>query len=205
MDKPSGESTGKGEVIREEDFSTLARKYGNQGRDDKAAELYRRILAIREKEYGSGHPETAMVLNNLAYFLAQQGDFAAAEQLLKRALNIREKGLGPDHELTAFSRANLGYLYSGLEDYEKAEPLLEQALMIREKVPGLGHPESLQNLNELIKVLGKNKSFAKLGMLAERINIEAKKLFDAESPVLAALNKIKDHCRKMAESEKGSE
>ena len=59
--------------------------------------LYKRSLAIREKELGPDHPSVGTSLNNLATLYQDQGNYAKAEPLLKRSLAIIEKAHGPDH------------------------------------------------------------------------------------------------------------
>jgi hypothetical protein len=59
-----------------------------------------------EKALGPDHPNTAVVLSNLAGLLEATGDYAGAEPLLRRALEILEKALGPDHPQTKAVRDN---------------------------------------------------------------------------------------------------
>ena len=88
----------------------------------EAEPLYRRALAIREEAKGSGHPDTASTLNNLAGRSAQ-GKMSEAEPLYRRALAIRDAALGPNHPETVATLNNLaGLLYSKGKKWE-AEPL----------------------------------------------------------------------------------
>jgi len=97
-------------------------------------------LAIREKQLGPEHPDTAQSLNNLAELYRAQGKYEQAEPLYQRALAIREKQLGPEHPYTATSLNNLAGLYRAQGKYEQAEPLYQRALAIREKQLGPEHP-----------------------------------------------------------------
>jgi tetratricopeptide (TPR) repeat protein len=96
--------------------------------------LYERALAIREKVFGSVHPDTATSLNTLARLLREQGDLAGARPLMERALAIREKVLGPEHPDTATSLNTLARLLHAQGNLAKARLLIERALMIRQKV-----------------------------------------------------------------------
>ena len=92
----------------------------------KAEPLYRRSLAIREKVYGSDHPDTEISLTNLAYLLEDQGNYKEAEpSLYRRSLAICEKVLGPDHPDTQqYHLNNLAYLlHEDQGNYKEAEPL----------------------------------------------------------------------------------
>jgi hypothetical protein len=76
--------------------------YQAQGRYADAEPLFKRSLAIHEKELGRNHPYVANGLNSLAS-LQDQGRYADAEPLLKRVVTIDEESLGPDHDLGAHS------------------------------------------------------------------------------------------------------
>ena len=115
--------------------------------------LYERALAIREKLFGSEHPDTATSLNTLARLLREQGDLMGARPLMERALAIREKVLGPEHPDTATSLANLAVLLRAQGDLAQAHPLFERALAIREKALGPDHPDTARSLGNLAVLL----------------------------------------------------
>jgi CHAT domain-containing protein len=73
--------------------------------------LYKRVLAIEEKAFGSHHPAIGTVLNNLGKFFESQGRYSDAEPLFKRSLAIYEKALGPNHPDAASSMNNLARIY----------------------------------------------------------------------------------------------
>ena len=104
-----------------------------QGEFAEAEQLYRRALAIRERDQGPTHADVAVILNNLAGLEAAQGNYAAAQPLLERALTIRQTALGNDDVLTAESLNNLALVYAAQNDAAAAEPLYQRALSILEK------------------------------------------------------------------------
>jgi Tetratricopeptide repeat len=59
----------------------------------EAEAVFKKALAIRERELGLGHPDVAQVLNNLAALYVAQVRYADAEPLYTRALAIMEKTL----------------------------------------------------------------------------------------------------------------
>ena len=65
-----------------------------------------RALAIREKQLGAEHPDTATSLNNLAGLYQSQGKYPEAEPLYERALAISEQILGSKHPQTQRIRKN---------------------------------------------------------------------------------------------------
>jgi len=87
------------------------------------ARLRQRALAIREKVLGPQHPDTAAILNDLAFLLREQGDLAGPRSLYERALAIRESVLGPEHHDTAASLINLVTLLDALGRGEEAAAL----------------------------------------------------------------------------------
>ena len=60
----------------------------------QAEPLYKRALAIREKQLGPEHPDTATSLNNLAGLYHAQGKYEQAEPLYQRALAICGTAVG---------------------------------------------------------------------------------------------------------------
>jgi tetratricopeptide (TPR) repeat protein len=77
-----------------------------QGKYEEAEPLYRRALAVREKQLGAEHPDTALSLNNLAGLYHVQGKYEEAEPLYKRALTVYEQRLGAEHPNTQTIRRN---------------------------------------------------------------------------------------------------
>jgi len=111
-----------------------------QGALMEAERLYRKALAIREREQGPNHPDVAVILNNLAALAATEGNYQDAQPLLERALTIRQSALGNTHVLTAESLNNLALLYAAQGDTAAAEPLYEQAIAILEQAEPVSDP-----------------------------------------------------------------
>ena len=88
-------------------LNNLALLYQAMGRYAEAEPLYRRSLAIWEKQLGRDHPAVATIVNNLASLYWAMGRYAEAEPLLRRSLEVREKQLGRDHPDVAQSLNNL--------------------------------------------------------------------------------------------------
>ena len=104
-----------------------------------------------------GHPDTAIILNNLVLLYDSQGAYAKAEPLYIRAMAIKEKALEPVHPDTATSLNNLAFLYYNQGAYAKAEPLYIRALAIFEKALGSNHPNTIkvrENLEQCRKARG---------------------------------------------------
>jgi tetratricopeptide (TPR) repeat protein len=78
-----------------------------QGKYNEAIPLAEQALAIRKKQLGDNHPDTATSLNNLAGLYRSQGRYAEAEPLYQEALAIIKQQLGDNHPATASSLNNL--------------------------------------------------------------------------------------------------
>jgi CHAT domain-containing protein len=113
----------------------------------------RRALYPKEN-YPHGHPDLALILNNLANLLQARGDYAGAEPLYREALEMN-RALYPKekypqgHLDLARSFHNLGILLQARGDYAGAEPLYREALEMYSQVAGRlaqGAPEA-QALN----------------------------------------------------------
>jgi hypothetical protein len=68
-----------------------------------ALPLYRRVLESFEHALGPEHPNTLMIVNNLAGCMQALGDAAGALPLVWQALESRERVLGPEHPDTLTS------------------------------------------------------------------------------------------------------
>jgi tetratricopeptide (TPR) repeat protein len=120
-----------------------------------AEPLFRRALAIAEKDLGPDSPDTAGSLNNLAGLLESKGDLAEAEVLYRRVLTICEKTLGPDDPHTVIVLDNLAGLLESKGDLVGAEPLYLRALAAAEKALGRDDPSTRRIREELASLLRK--------------------------------------------------
>ena len=72
-------------------FSKLAGNYVSQNRTDEAVTLYKRSLAIFEKQLGAESAEAAETRSQLGFVYVKAGNVAEAEPLLKDALAAYER------------------------------------------------------------------------------------------------------------------
>ena len=87
-------------------LNNLAAIRHRAGAPREAEQLYRRALALKQRQHGARHGELAPTLNNLATLLCEQGRAAEAVTLYQRALEILERSVEPDHPSLAICRAN---------------------------------------------------------------------------------------------------
>ena len=128
-----------------------------QGHYQEALPFAEQALSLGEHEFGSEHPNTATLLNELALIYRALGRYTAAEPLNKRALAIYEKTLGPKHRHVATSLSNLAALYVDQGRYAEAVPLYQRAFLIAQRALGPDHAQVADirsSLGALVEVLG---------------------------------------------------
>lgn len=146
----------------------IARLY-TDGRFAEALEGSLALLARAERELGPDHPETLLVVNNLAVLYDALGRYTEAEPLYQRAISANERRFGPEHPDTLLAFHNLGALYDSMGRYAEAEQLIQRALAARERVLGAEHPDTLQSLHGLASVFELQGRYAE----AERFYLRA--------------------------------
>ncbi|WPG99175.1 vegetative incompatibility protein het-e-1 [Acrodontium crateriforme] len=130
-------------------FHNLGVLYGNQGKLDKAEEMYARALQGFEKALGLDDPSTLGTMSNLGVLYKNQGKLDKAEEMHARALQGYEKALGLDHPSTLGTMSNLGVLYSDQGKLDEAEEMYARALRGREKALGPDDPSTLDSMSNL--------------------------------------------------------
>ena len=73
---------------------------GAKGQLDEAEAMLRRALPIEEGRHGSEHPETAIIMYQLASVLQEKGKFDEAVEFYHRVFSIFTKFHGPEHMST---------------------------------------------------------------------------------------------------------
>ena len=71
-------------------LSHLANIYRDDGRLEKAEELYKQAMEIREKVLSPDHPSVAAALEDYSILLRKLGRSAEADRLDERARSIRK-------------------------------------------------------------------------------------------------------------------
>ena len=102
--------------------------------EPKGAEpLLRKALALRQRESGPRHPETAISMNNLGNVLLALGQLAEAERLHRQALALLEAVLGKDHPRVGVSCSNLADVLRAKGDVISAGALDRRAAAIEKR------------------------------------------------------------------------
>ena len=130
-------------------LGTLGGLFEEQGQYARALPLYRRLVALQEKELGANHLDVAAGLHKLGVLHRREKEYEAARPLLDRALAIREKALGPAHADVAATVHELGLLHESQSDYAGAKPFFERSLAIRERALPAEDPILATTLHDL--------------------------------------------------------
>jgi CHAT domain-containing protein/tetratricopeptide (TPR) repeat protein len=163
----------------------------DQRKYDEAAELYRRALAILERDPDKNRTYIIDTLSNLARTYEFQSQYVDAIDLRKRAVTLGEGTVGRDKGLGLASSLNdLAMTYYLLGRYAEAEPLDERALSIRETALGRSHRDvavSVNNLAQVYERLGRRDDAVALHRRAIAID---EKTAGGEQGLAIALNNL---------------
>ena len=151
----------------------------------EAEALARLALEIDEQMLGSGHPNVANRLNNLAHLLKETNRLTEAEPLMWRALSIDEKSYGSEHPNVAIHLGNLAQLLQDTNRLSEAEPLMWRALSIDEKSYGVEHPRFARDLSNLAVLFKATNRLSEAEPLYRRALAIAEKSYGPEHPTVA--------------------
>ena len=162
--------------------NNLAGAYKSAGRLAEAIELFKQVLAERERVLEADHPDTLTVRNNLASAYESVGRFGEAIELFKQVLAERERVLGADHPDTLNTRNNLAVAYYSVGRFGEAIELYEQVLAERERVLGADHPDTLNTRNNLAVAYYSVGRFGEAIELYEQVLAERERVLEADHP-----------------------
>jgi eukaryotic-like serine/threonine-protein kinase len=122
-------------------LASLARLEQQRGRDEPAAELLARALALHRRHSGV-HSDVAVAASELAGAWRRLGRLEEARALLDEALALQRAHLGPRNPPVADTLEALAAVRRELGDAAGARALLEEAITIRRETLGEDDPET---------------------------------------------------------------
>ena len=122
------------------------------GRFERAAEVGRQAVALRQRIFGAVSLEAAESENLLATIDQQRGHYNPSERGFRQVLSSRERLLGSKHPDTAMARNNLGLLLWRRGEIVEAQTHLQRALEDSRDALGEQHPGVLASLSNLALV-----------------------------------------------------
>jgi len=109
-------------------FSSIGNLRAEQGRNEEALEIQRRILAQLPTE--GDEVRRSKSHNSLGATLYNLGDEAGAIEQFELALALNDVVRGPNHPDNVYPLANLAWLLIEAEELDRAEPLLDRAITL---------------------------------------------------------------------------
>jgi tetratricopeptide (TPR) repeat protein len=159
--------------------STMYRKEGNW---KKSGAIERRMLSLRTEMLGEEHPDTLLVLGNVASIYRNQWQWDEAEYLQTKILDICTRTCGPEHPDTLYSMSALASTYAQQERFEDAEALELRVFEARTRLLGEDDPLTLDSVSALASMYYKQGILEKAEPLQERDLKGCKQLFGEEHP-----------------------
>jgi tetratricopeptide (TPR) repeat protein len=159
--------------------STMYRKEGNW---KKSGAIERRMLSLRTEMLGEEHPETLLVLGNVAAIYRNQWQWNEAEYLQTKILDICTRTCGPEHPDTLYSMSALASTYLNQDRFEDAEALELRVFEARTRLLGEDDPLTLDSVSALASMYSKEGMLEKAEPLRERDVKGCVQLFGEEHP-----------------------
>lgn len=156
---------------------------------DEAESIYKRLLAVAEKAYGTRHSKYASALSDLAQLAALKGDFKNAETLYLEVAEIKSVQGSEDPEL-ANALNNLGLLYRSMGDEDRAQKFFERALEAFERILGPYDQHVATSLNNLASVYYARGQYAEAETLFKRALSIFERLGPEYPGMTASLNNL---------------
>ncbi|RSL64198.1 hypothetical protein CEP53_004146 [Fusarium sp. AF-6] len=149
-----------------------------QGRYAEAERIQRQAINTRTELLGAEHPETLIVMSDLAATLCHQGRWEEAEELEVHIMETRKRLQGDEHEKTLDAMNNLAFTISEQGRLEEAGELWGHVLEVRKRVLGEDHSDTILAMNNLAITLGGEEEKA----LQRRVIEARKRLLGEEHP-----------------------
>ena len=157
------------------------------GNYERALELYRRVLAINERELGAGHPNTMLALENIGSTLESMQRAGEAVPYLERAVAAREAFHGPEDPETAKALFRLSAAQTAAGQLEASEVSITRALGIFEAVHEPDHPWIQYALNALAVLYWQQERLDEARPALERATASIERTHGADHPYTAQL------------------
>lgn len=130
----------------------------HMGKNEEAVEVYRTILAEKERAYPWDHITVALSRHHLAFALYVTNKYEEAERLFRAALKGNEQWHGADHRCTLACRLNLAAVLEDQGKHAEADQEYRAVLKAREGQPGprlfsqANYDAEQKELRSLIKI-----------------------------------------------------
>lgn len=163
------EELGDQPEVQTEIMTVISNVYYSLGMLEKAREVIRQTLEIRENYFGKFNIMTAESYHDLGDVNYDLGHFEAADSFYTIALEIKDNVLEPNDTLIALELISLGTVARLNSDFEKSLAIYERALEIQLNALEKPHADIAYTMNNLGRLYQQNDMYDK----AEPILVEA--------------------------------
>ncbi|MCH9688698.1 MAG: serine/threonine-protein kinase [Deltaproteobacteria bacterium] len=146
-------------------LNNMGALHGQQGNDQRAAELLEQALAVKQELLGPDHIDVGVSWFNLGHALNRSGRADEARRAFENARSIMVATVGASHPHVASVETGLGHLRRGEQQLDEAAKHHQRALEIREGAFGphdIQVAKSLAHLGHIRNEQGRWPDAAKL-------------------------------------------
>uniref|UniRef100_A0A8D2LGQ7 Tetratricopeptide repeat protein n=2 Tax=Varanus komodoensis TaxID=61221 RepID=A0A8D2LGQ7_VARKO len=140
-------------------LDSYARYLLDRNQASAAQRMYERALQISMEVQGETHPQSVVLMNDLATALDAQGFYEAADARARRALELARQTEHPELHIML---NNLAGILMHKEEYSQAKKMYTEALKQAEKI---GDSASAQHIQKGLAELAKRKKSKTAGSL----------------------------------------
>lgn len=163
----------------------------SSGRFEEAAAMFRELVDDADHAYGAGSKEAVISRNNLAATVFQLGRAEEAAALFRAVLAATADN--PEQEdLAAATRNNLATVLFQLEEYREAGQLLRDSVTERVRMLGPDHPDTIQSVANLARVLAVDGNRAEAARLTRRCLSHYERRLPSSHPRITELRDFLD-------------
>ncbi|KAH8822492.1 hypothetical protein DL96DRAFT_1684203 [Flagelloscypha sp. PMI_526] len=119
------------------------------GENHNALKLTQEVLELKKQVLGNEHPDTLMIMSNLAVVQSNLGQHRDSLKLNEEVLEVRKRLLRNEHPGTLTTMSNLALVQSNLGQHRDSLKLNEEVLEARKRVLGNEHPSTLTTMSNL--------------------------------------------------------
>ncbi len=132
----------------------LASAYDGLGLYPKAEFHLKRALAIRQELLGGEHRETLEALKEMGSLWSDQNRYQEAEELCRQTLDTARRVLGDNDNLTLSFEHIIAQVVTEQGRLDESEGLLRRCLERETRILGEEHPDTLETMGKLARLLG---------------------------------------------------
>ncbi|RDD39303.1 Nephrocystin-3 [Trichoplax sp. H2] len=173
-----------------ESYCKIGVAYFDQGKYDKALDMYLKSLEINLK-IDAKHPDTAALYGNIANIYIKQGKYDDALSMNSKALEVQLEKLGDNHPSVATTYSNTGQIYDHQGKYNDAISMYNKSLEIELKQLGDCHPSIATTYGNIASVyLNQSKYDDALSMYNKSLEIKKSQLDENHPSIATTYNNI---------------